>query len=567
MKWWGWVALVALVLGAVLRLSRLDLRPMHTDEAVHAVKFGTLLETGVYRYDKNEYHGPTLNYFTLLPAWLAGQTTLAELSEETLRIVPALFGVGLILLVFSFHAAGPTAIAPAAFILACSPMMSYFSRYYIQETLLVFFAMALLVAAFRFLATGRTGWAVAAGVSGGLMAATKETWVIFIGAMAASLLVTFLIRRREGADPIPVPMSRIAVGLAAGVIAGIAVAVIFFSSFFTHWEGVRDSVLAYETYFSRAGEEARHGHPWHYFFRMLTWWDEGSGPVWTEAAIMVFAAVGIIGTWVEGRNRGGTTERGISGGVAGKRVAGRFAEGQTAGERAEEQIAGGPAEKRTPGGLTKSLKIFLGVYACLMFLIVSVIPYKTPWLVLGALMPLILMAGWGVSGFIVWLPARLKVPGYLLLAFIGGHLTWQSYQASFELYDNPANPMVYSHPTDDVKQIAAIVEGAARVDPGNLPVQVVVSGDEYWPLPWYMRRLPQVGWWNAVTDEFTPTPVILVSADREADLVERLYGSPTAGAQPLYVPLFDRPMFLRPGLEIRGYVTLDLWNRMREEKG
>jgi len=125
MKLWGWVALVALVLGALLRLSRLDLRPMHTDEAVHAVKFGTLLETGVYRYDRDEYHGPTLNYFTLLPAWVAGETTLAELSEETLRIVPALFGIGLILLILSIRAAGPDVVAPAAFLAACSPMMSW----------------------------------------------------------------------------------------------------------------------------------------------------------------------------------------------------------------------------------------------------------------------------------------------------------------------------------------------------------------------------------------------------------------------------------------------------------
>ena len=47
------IALVLLVAAAAaaLRLPRLTLRPMHTDEAVHASKLGEMIEGGVYRYD------------------------------------------------------------------------------------------------------------------------------------------------------------------------------------------------------------------------------------------------------------------------------------------------------------------------------------------------------------------------------------------------------------------------------------------------------------------------------------------------------------------------------------
>jgi predicted membrane-bound mannosyltransferase len=38
--------LAATVFGALLRLTFLEQRPMHGDEAVHAVKFGELLEEG-----------------------------------------------------------------------------------------------------------------------------------------------------------------------------------------------------------------------------------------------------------------------------------------------------------------------------------------------------------------------------------------------------------------------------------------------------------------------------------------------------------------------------------------
>jgi predicted membrane-bound mannosyltransferase len=84
---------VCAVLGALLfRVVRLDVRPMHHDEANQAVKFGDLLERGEYRFDPNDHHGPSLYYLTLPVARVAGETTLAELSETTLRLVPALFG-------------------------------------------------------------------------------------------------------------------------------------------------------------------------------------------------------------------------------------------------------------------------------------------------------------------------------------------------------------------------------------------------------------------------------------------------------------------------------------------
>ncbi|MHC4528105.1 MAG: flippase activity-associated protein Agl23, partial [Planctomycetota bacterium] len=50
--------LAATMVAVGLRLPRLDQRPMHGDEAVHAEKFRLLLEEGTYRYDRHEYHGP-----------------------------------------------------------------------------------------------------------------------------------------------------------------------------------------------------------------------------------------------------------------------------------------------------------------------------------------------------------------------------------------------------------------------------------------------------------------------------------------------------------------------------
>ncbi len=526
---WGRAALVlALAGGALLRVPRLDLRPMHTDEAVHAIKFGALLENGTYRYDRHEYHGPSLNYLTLLPAWLTGEKTLAGVTERTLRIVPVFFGLCLLLLILLLPDLSPTASASAALLTAFSPAMVFYSRYYIQETLLVCFSFGLIVAARRLRSSGRRAWSVMVGVCAGLMIATKETWIISVGMMGLAVLGVLVIRRYEmrWRDSLSVTsaqrhemrrpplLSVTSIGLALACTG--VVCALFFSSFLTHGEGLRDSLLAYGTYFTRAGENGRHGHPWYYFLEMLTGTKGNHGPLWSEAGIVLF---GIGGVWSTLREKPGTAPEG------------------------------------------RDVRIFLGLYALLMLIVSSIIPYKTPWLVLGALQPLIIMAGIGMSALFGWLEVRrLRPLGIIIAGLVISHLAWQAWMANFRYYDDPVNPYVYSHPGDDVREIAAAV--TRGVQGGALPLQVVCSGDDYWPLPWYFRALPRVGWWNDVGEAFVPTGVILASPEFEPALLKKMYETPAPGERKLYVPLFDRPMFLRPGKELRGYIALDLRNAM-----
>ena len=51
-------------------------------------------------------------------------------------------------------------------------------------------------------------------------------------------------------------------------------------------------------------------------------------------------------------------------------------------------------------------------------------------------------------------------------------------------------------------------------------VKVMAPESDYWPLPWYLRNLKQVGWWDAVpADPFAP--VMIVSAKLHAGLDEK----------------------------------------------
>ena len=242
------VILAAVLAGALLRLPDLAVRPMHTDEAVHAVKFGTLLESGDYRYDPHEYHGPTLNYLTLIPVWLSDTHRYADLEEWHLRIVPAVCGILLLALFLLFEPHRARWPMWAAVLAAVSPAMVFYSRYYIQEMLLVFFTLGLVAGMYRYMINRRPFWVIVTGVSAGLMFATKETSIITFGVVGAACIAVWLIQRKPG-------MKTVLPGASHWLIAGgamVIVIVVFFSSFGRNPQGVPDA-------FGAAAPRASHG--------------------------------------------------------------------------------------------------------------------------------------------------------------------------------------------------------------------------------------------------------------------------------------------------------------------
>src|SRR5713101_7005653 len=126
--------LFAIGIALALRCPRLDVRPMHNDEAVNAIKFGQLWEQGTYKYDPNEHHGPALFYSTLAVARLTSSPDVQHLSVTKLRLITVLFGVGLILLLpLVRDGLGDAGMLWAAIFTAVSPALVFYSRYFIHE--------------------------------------------------------------------------------------------------------------------------------------------------------------------------------------------------------------------------------------------------------------------------------------------------------------------------------------------------------------------------------------------------------------------------------------------------
>jgi hypothetical protein len=95
-----------------------------------------------------------------------------------------------------------------------------------------------------------------------------------------------------------------------------------------------------------------------------------------------------------------------------------------------------------------------------------------------------------------------------------------------------------------------------------MPLQVI-SRANLWPLPFYLRRLTAVEWWTGVADDAKTAPVVVVTPEMEPALVRRLYDLPEPGERELYVSVFERPVELRPGVELRAYASARLWEAFR----
>jgi uncharacterized protein (TIGR03663 family) len=512
----GVAAVVVIALGAALalRLARLDVRPMHHDEANQAVKFGALLERGEYRYDAHDHHGPTLYYLTLPAAALRGQATLASLDERTIRGVPAVFGAAtLLLLPLLAPGIGRTAVATSAWLLALSPAMVFYSRMFIQESLFAFFALAFVMAIGRVATGGGVAWSVAAGVAAGLAIATKETSAIVLPVALVACAIAWWSRGPERSR------YRIADGRwgrAAMVIAiaAAAVAALFYSSFFMSPGSVLEPFRAAGTYVDRGMTPASHAHPWHYYLGLLTYSSSG-GLWWSEALVLALAIVGAV------------------------------------------------TAVRRPGAASGARGFwsrYLTGYVVLTAAIFSAIPYKTPWNLLPFYVGAIVLAGIGFSALANLTASRVvRVALVAALAAASGHLGWQAWRASVRYASDQRNPYVYAQTVPDAVRMAARIRALAALhaDGPRMLVSVVAPPHEQWPLPWYLRTMPHVGYWDAPEDALPWQAPVVVSSLEHTPALDDALGD-------RYVSEFYG---LRPDVLLTLYIERGLWDRFLAAAG
>ncbi|MFT5106831.1 MAG: hypothetical protein ACI8XO_003098 [Verrucomicrobiales bacterium] len=444
---------IALVIGGMLRLPSLELRPMHLDEAVQAARFGQLLEEGTFDYLPDDGHGPGLLYFTLPIAKAAGVSSFNDTSQTLLRLTPALFGLGIIALTaFAFrHWLGTPAAIVSALLAAVSPMMGFYSRYYIMEVPMVFFLLLFLLCIWRYLLSQHLAWLICAGLCGAVMHATKETFGISIVALVFAALIVGMITplwfKLRFTD-----LRKIAIHLAIALPISLLLSAALYSVFFNSPSAIGDSYRTYTNYFSRASGSAGHEQPWYYYLQLLFHKEMSDGFSWSEALTLILAAVGIVAafTW-----------------------------------------------RKLPSN-TRILAQTLALYTLFSFAFYSIIPYKTPWSILAALHAAMILAGFGFYA-LLRLARRLPLQIALCAALFFGikQLAGQSHTASFPyLGKSPIyamedrNPYVLGHTTTGfINNIVEPLQTLLDVSPEKENTIIRIIHDESgWPIPWYFRN-------------------------------------------------------------------------------
>jgi len=507
-KSFGFLVLLALILAADFRFPFLADRPMHTDEAILATKYVDFWKSGVFQYDNKDYHGPGLHNVTRAYGWVARWTHPDQLTDAKLRMVVAVCGFGLVLItLLAADGLGRLGTALAMVLMAASPMMVFYSRYFIMEVPLVFWVAVFLFSCWRYSQSQGKRWLILAGIALGFQHATKETFILNFGAAVCGWIAARVVCGGFSARPTNrLSLSPSKRGASKAwlwvLVPAVIVSVALFSSGFKNWQAVKDSVTTYAHYLGRS-EGAGHEKPWHYYLTLIFWRKDGL--VWSEALIGGLGIVGMLNAFF-GSHRSNARQ---------------------------------------------AFLVFLSIYTLALFTVYSLLSYKTPWSILSAQYALTLLAG--VGGAAIWHALESRMAKTFVFALLAGgvwHLCMQTGIAIHEYRADPRNPYVYSHTSANVSQLVKRVEELATTRPAGFSVQVI-NRDSGWPLPWYLRRMQNVGY-QLTTPEQLSAPVIIADIDKKSEIEAKLAGKAYESSS-----IFG----LRPNVMLVMFVEQSLWDQ------
>jgi uncharacterized protein (TIGR03663 family) len=448
-------AAAVLAAAAWLRFEGLGRAPVQADEATGARLAANILAGDAPRFDPSHFHGPVLWLAGATAARAAGEHEWDALTSSTLRTVPALAGCLVVLAALaSFPLVGRRAALLGGAFLAASPVAVHFSRVFLHEPLLAAaLAGALLSAAFWW---RRPAWpsAIACGACLGLAAATKESFLLAPASWVAAAVVL-------GLRP-PTGRAQLARAAAACLAAGFAVVALFHTNFLTAPSGLLDFAATYWSYELGQG----HGKPFGFYANLLF------APAFHGRLVWWFGAPAVLAMSVF------------------------FAP--------------------TRGPAAVAARFFV-VAAATHLALISLLPYKTPWLALVPALELAAAAGFAGAAWMAAPRARTVLAAGLavLLALDAG----QSIRGTRTYFSDPRNPLCY------VPTVPGIATWTHRVGAWlalmGTPGPVAVVGSGYWPLPWYLRGTGEVGYWKRVEDAPADTPVVIALPDAAADAGRR----------------------------------------------
>lgn len=560
-------SVIVTAIAAIWRFYDLALKPLHHDEGVNGYFLITLFREGIYKYDPANYHGPTLYYISL------AFTKVFGLETFSIRASMAIFGVLMVVLaLFLRKYIGSIGSLCAALFIALSPGMVYISRYFIHEIFFVFCSLGIVLGVLFFIEgrkpeifavsamtllllicfvvppvmhapnliseenptlvwilrivilaigaflvfllmrmllawdEGRPMYLILASASMALFFATKETAFITLGTMLIACACVFIWRKiyvgvfgeikSNELEPMQLTWSKFlqrcqeadpSILFPVVIITFAYVGVLFFSSFFTYWEGVAGAFKAYAFWTKTGtGDHTQNG-----FWAYLKWGYK------LELPIFLLSAVGTVIAFLKGRH---------------------------------------------------IFAMFAGMWAFGLFLAYTIIPYKTPWLALSFILPMCIVAGYGINEIYKSRDVPLKIFAGLLAIGAAFVLNYQTYDLNLVRYDDDQMPYVYAHTTRGFLGLVKEIERYTAKSGLGKDVTIEIVSPDYWSMPWYMRDYPHANFHGKIVSANAAEMIVAKKDEQEAEISEK-YAShyKKAGEYPL-----------RPGVELILLVRNDL---------
>ena len=453
---------VPVVIAGLMRFWDIDLRPFHSDEGVNSYFLLNLYNKNYYQYNPANYHGPFLYYIGLLPFYVL------PITDFSFRFLPAIFGVMTVALLYPFRRKlGLGGLLTAGLFLAISASCSFFSRDTIHETYLIFFTLAIVVSFFCYYESKKIRYILFASSCIAFTITVKETYIVTFAIFGFSLagvylFEIFVVKRKNClklCKDVFISFGRECWRRKYIVIIAIALFVLInfllYSSFFTYFKGINGILSTLMIWTKTGTKDSGHVKPFVYYFKIMYQYE------------LPMLVLGICGFYYAFR------------------------------------------EKTRFG-------VFMALWTLFIFLAYSLIPYKTPWLIINILLPLSIMAAIFINGITRSLKSKLlRFSFYTVYVSIFCFSLYQSLMLNFVNYDDDRSELVYVQTQRDIYNLVETIDRLAESCGDDIDINIVAKS--YWPLPWYLRDYKNSKFWGRLIEN-SNAAVIIANRKNEKDL-------------------------------------------------
>ncbi len=548
-----WETAIVIVLGVValgLRLWSLGARVMSHDESLH-VYYSWLLASGKGFAHNPMMHGPFLFEATALMNLLFGA------SDFTSRLVPVLLGtfiaIGIPQLLKPWM--GRTGSLVASVLFAISPYLLYFSRYIRHDVQVIAWTLLAVVAIFRYLTSRQEKDLTLLSIALALMFSTMEITFIYLAIIASFLTFRMLVQNRLSWQAIrsSAEFDLLVVLSTLGAFFSSSSAVLLINPV---WAKLTGTAFVDLQALDSQGTEWMAGQAGLRWLILLgvfasaatligVWW---GGRRWLKlAGIFGLVTIPLFTTFF-------TNPAGLASGFIGS--LGYWLAQQSV-ERGSQPwyyylivfplyeylplvgsllalIYYGVRRKRM-GSLTSLFVTFLLWWGVGIIFALSLAGEKMPWLSTHIVVPLILLAGWGMGkwleGGLLWgkgFSERLSTFGRSavlgLLAILAVLTVRTTAAVNYANYDYTTEYIDYAHGAPGVKWVLDDLAAIANHTGAGRNLKVAYDDEVSWPMSWYLRDYPKQAFYGAQPNRQALDAPVVIAGPKNWDKVEKILG-------------------------------------------